>query len=174
MNWLYALLFFLFLFIAKQRSSIWGDRIIRIIFFPTPILSQLKNPLFYFCENFVNNMRRTISFQLFCPFIDVEGFFSLQISYSSTSGAHSFLIFSCSHFPFFSSRAPSFFHCPLVVSAFAPDRVKEHHLQGDAICNLTWHPKKSIFLFSSKIIYEGFQKNRKELREGGGRWWSDA
>ena len=53
MNWLYALLFFLFLFIAKERSSIWGEGITRIKFWigriipNLPIISQLKSKLFF-------------------------------------------------------------------------------------------------------------------------------
>ena len=56
MNWLYALLFFLFLFLANERSPIWGEGIVRIKFWirrifpniPTPIHSELKSKLFIF------------------------------------------------------------------------------------------------------------------------------
>ena len=143
MNWLYALLFFLFLFLANERSPIWGEGIVRIKFWirrifpniPTPIHSELKSKLFIFVRILSTTWDAQFQFS-YSAHSSTSGFFSnqLYIHIWSPFVVHyfmfSFFIFSCFHFSF--SRAHSFFHCPLVVSAFAPDRVKEHHLQGEA------------------------------------------
>ena len=106
MNWLYALLFFLFLFIAKERSSIWGEGITRIKFWigriipNLPIISQLKSKLF-----FVRILSTTwdAQFQFSYSALSSTSRDFFQISYSSTSRPHSFFIFSFSIFFILSS-----------------------------------------------------------------------
>ena len=137
MNWLYALLFFLLLFIAIEKSPRWGEGIIRIKFLirriipnlPFPSLSQLKSKLFIFVRILSTTWDAQFQFSYSAHSSMSRIFFSNQL-FIHTRSSFIFHYFMFSFFIF--SRFFSFFHCPLVVLAFAPDRVKEHHLRGEA------------------------------------------
>ena len=154
MNWLYALLFFLFLFIAKERSSIWGEGITRIKFWigriipNLPIISQLKSKLF-----FVRILSTTwdAQFQFSYSALSSTSRIFFPISYSSTSRAHSFFIFH-----FFHLELLHFF-IALLLFQLSPQT------EWRSTIFKVRRPRSTICNFRLRNIYENEKKNTKTL-----------